>query len=60
MLQFIIGIILFGLAVWAIANIINSNEDTTKKIIWILVVLIFPLLGFLAWYFAGPKSALKK
>lgn len=59
MLNWILGLILFGLAVWAIANIINSKEDTAKKIIWIIVVLVFPFLGIIAWYFFGPKSALK-
>ena len=58
-MQWIIGLVLFGLAVWAIANIINSNAETGTKIIWILVVLFFPLLGVIAWYFMGPKSALK-
>ena len=58
-MQWIIGLVLFGLAVWAIANIINSNAETGTKIIWILVVLFFPLLGVIAWFFMGPKSALK-
>ena len=58
-MSWIIGLVLLVLAVWAIANIINSSAEMGTKILWILIVLIFPLLGVIAWHFMGPKSALK-
>lgn len=58
-MQWIIGLVLLVLAVWAIANIINSSAEMGTKILWILIVLVFPLLGVIAWFFMGPKSALK-
>ena len=53
---------LFGLVVliadvWAIVNIFQSGADTGSKVLWIVVVFLLPLLGFILWYFWGPKTA---
>lgn len=58
-MNWIFGIILLVLAIWAIANIINSGAEMGTKVLWIVIVLIFPVLGVIAWYFMGPKSSLK-
>lgn len=50
------GIVIFVLDVWAIASIINSNAEQNQKIIWVLIVALLPLVGLIAWYFAGPKA----
>jgi hypothetical protein len=42
--------------VWAAVNIFNSNASTGAKVIWIVVVLVLPVLGFIIWFFAGPRS----
>jgi len=57
-MQTIGGLLIFVLDIWAIASIFNSNEETSKKILWILLVLILPFIGFLIWFFAGPKGKL--
>jgi hypothetical protein len=51
------GLIVLILDIWAIISIINSSDDMLSKVIWTLVVLVFPLLGFILWFFFGPKSA---
>lgn len=51
------GLILLVLNVWAFVSIVSSNSSTGKKVIWCLLVLILPLLGFLIWLVAGPRSA---
>lgn len=50
------GLIIFALDIWAIASIINSGATGTQKIIWVLVVAILPVVGLIAWWFAGPKA----
>jgi hypothetical protein len=52
---------LFGLLVliadvWAIVNIFQSSADTGNKVLWIVIVFVLPLLGFILWYFWGPKT----
>ncbi|QFU07533.1 hypothetical protein PARPLA_00997 [Rhodobacteraceae bacterium THAF1] len=53
----IIGLIIFVASVYALYQVITSNATTGKKILWCLGILIFPVLGFIVWYFAGPKKA---
>ncbi|SDD45433.1 Phospholipase_D-nuclease N-terminal [Paracoccus isoporae] len=54
----LIGLIIFALDVWAIAQIINSGAQKSSKIIWVIVVAVLPVVGLVAWYLAGPKSNL--
>jgi hypothetical protein len=52
----IFGLIVLIADVWAIVNIAQSAADTGKKVLWIVVVLVLPILGVILWYFLGPKS----
>jgi len=42
--------------VWAILNVAQSPVSNEKKLLWILVVLLLPLLGAILWYFLGPRG----
>jgi succinate dehydrogenase/fumarate reductase cytochrome b subunit len=55
-MNYVFGIIIFCLDVWAIASIINSGATSGKKILWIAIVAILPVLGLIIWWFAGPKA----
>lgn len=55
-MSYLFGIIIFALDVWAIASIINTNETTTTKLIWIALVAILPVVGLIIWWLAGPKA----
>jgi hypothetical protein len=43
--------------VWALINIFQSSTDTGNKVLWTVVVIVLPVLGFILWYFWGPKTA---
>ncbi|MCZ4353967.1 PLD nuclease N-terminal domain-containing protein [Roseovarius aestuarii] len=51
------GFIVLVLAVWAIVSIVGSNSGTGKKVLWILLVVFLPILGFIFWLIAGPRAA---
>lgn len=53
------GFILLVLDIWAIVSIIGSAASTGKKVLWVLLVIILPLLGFIIWLIAGPRSTNK-
>jgi hypothetical protein len=55
-MEFIFGIIVLVLDIWAIVSIIGSNASTGAKILWVLLILILPIVGFIIWFFAGPRS----
>jgi hypothetical protein len=42
--------------IWAIINIFQSSASNEKKLIWIVVVLLLPLLGLILWFFLGPRD----
>ena len=51
-----LGLVHLVVAVWAMVRIINSDASTFAKVLWILGVLAFPLLGLIVWFVAGPKG----
>ena len=51
----LIFLLLLVLYVVVIVDIIRSNKDTEKKILWILVVFFMPVLGSVLYYVIGRK-----
>jgi hypothetical protein len=54
--EFVFGIIVLILDIWAIVSIIGSSASTGAKVLWIILILILPVVGFIIWFFAGPRS----
>lgn len=52
----LLGLLLLIANIWAIVNVIGSGVSTGGKVLWILFILIMPLLGFIVWLLAGPRS----
>jgi hypothetical protein len=50
------GLIILVADVWAIVNIFQSSADTGRKVLWTVLVILLPVLGFILWFFLGPKS----
>jgi hypothetical protein len=49
-MQRFIGLILLVIMVATIVDIVKSNRDSEKKILWVIAVVLFPVLGALAWF----------
>ena len=52
----LLGLIILVADVWAIVNVFQSNITTGRKVAWTVLVLWLPVLGFIVWLVAGPKS----
>lgn len=52
----LLGFIVLLLDVWAILKVFGSNASDGSKVMWIVIILILPFLGFLAWLFFGPRA----
>jgi Phospholipase_D-nuclease N-terminal len=52
-----LGLIILIFDVWAIVSIFQSGASTGTKVIWTVVVLVLPVLGFILWFLFGPKGA---
>ena len=51
------GVLVLIADIWAIVSIVQSGADTAKKVLWTVVVILLPVLGFILWFFLGPKTA---
>lgn len=51
------GLIVLALNIWAIISIFGSSSSTGGKVLWTLLVLVLPVLGFIIWLLAGPRAA---
>ncbi|KEO52791.1 PLDc N-terminal domain-containing protein [Thioclava pacifica] len=56
MLSMIGGLVVLILDIWAIVSILSSGASTGSKVLWILLIVILPILGFVIWLVAGPKG----
>lgn len=52
----IVGLLILVGDIWALINILQSGAANDKKLIWIVVVLLLPLVGLVLWYFLGPRE----
>jgi succinate dehydrogenase/fumarate reductase cytochrome b subunit len=52
----ILGVLILAGDIWAILNIFQSSASNEKKLLWVLVVLLLPLLGLILWYLLGPRG----
>jgi hypothetical protein len=55
-MEFVGGIIVLILDIWAIIGIIGSGAGIGAKLLWILLIIILPLVGFIVWLIAGPTA----
>jgi hypothetical protein len=49
------GLIVLVANVYAIIKVVGSGASTGAKVIWVVVILLLPLVGFLLWLLFGPK-----
>ena len=52
----LLGLLVLAGDIWAIINIVQSSAANEKKLLWVLVVVILPLLGLILWFFLGPRD----
>ncbi len=53
----LISLIILVIDVIVILDIIRSNKDPEKKVLWIIAVIFLPILGPILYYFIGKKSS---
>lgn len=51
-----LGFVVFFLDIWAIVNVVGSRASVLRKVIWVIVILLLPILGFILWLIFGPRA----
>jgi hypothetical protein len=49
------GLLLLILDIYAIIKTVQSHASTLGKVLWVVLILLLPLLGFILWLLLGPK-----
>ncbi len=52
----LVGLIELLLVIWAILAIMQSGESNGAKLVWVVIIILMPLVGFIIWYLIGPGS----
>jgi succinate dehydrogenase/fumarate reductase cytochrome b subunit len=52
----ILGVLILIGDIWALINILQSSVANDKKLLWVVVVVLLPLLGLILWFFLGPRD----
>ncbi len=52
-----LSLIVLACSAYAILQVVTSAETTVNKTVWTLLILIVPVIGFIIWVVAGPRTA---
>lgn len=51
----VLAIIAVSLAIWAILDVIRASIAMNYRLLWIVLVILFPIVGPLIYFFKGKK-----
>lgn len=52
----IFGIVAVSLAIWAMLDVIRATMDMNHRILWMVLVILFPVVGPLIYFIKGKKK----
>jgi hypothetical protein len=50
----LISIVILIANIYAILKIVETSVNTLEKVVWIVLILVLPVIGFIVWFFFGP------
>jgi len=50
------SLLVLVLDIWAIVSIVGSSASTSSKVLWSLLVILLPVVGFVLWLIFGPRA----
>lgn len=58
---FVLFIVLFAIVFWfwAFIDCLTSKKDTLEKLLWVVIILMFPFIGALLYLFIGTRGGTK-
>lgn len=52
----LLSLVILVLDIVAIIDVIRSSMDTGKKVLWIILILVLPIIGLILYFFIGRKK----
>ena len=56
-MQTILGIVILVLDILAIIDCVKGTNTTGKKVLWIILILLLPIVGLILYWLLGRKKA---
>lgn len=59
MLRLVLAVLVLGFTIYTLVDCVQTPDDEVRglpKVLWVVVILLFPLAGGGAWYFGGRPS----
>ena len=56
MIRLLPGLLVLALTIYAVVDCIQADDTSVRnlpKLLWALLILLFPLVGSIAWFIAG-------
>jgi len=52
----ILGLVVLALDILAIVEIAKGSFTTGKKVLWVILILVLPVIGLILYYLVGRKK----
>ena len=52
----LLGLVLLVLDILAVVDCAKSDKSTGQKALWIILILVLPVVGLIAYYVVGKKK----
>lgn len=52
----LLGLVVLVLDIIAILDVFKSSMDTTKKALWIVLILVLPVIGMVVYFLIGQRK----
>jgi hypothetical protein len=52
----LLGLVVLVLDIIAILDVFKSSMDTTKKALWIVLILVLPVIGMVLYFLIGQRK----
>lgn len=52
----LISLLILALDIWAVISVWGSGATTGAKVAWTIGIIVFPLIGLVVWFLAGPRG----
>ena len=52
----LMGLLVLIADLYAIIQVLGSNATTGAKLLWVLLILFLPVVGFILWLLMGPGN----
>jgi hypothetical protein len=53
----LVGAVILGLDIFAIVSVLLGHSSAIRKVLWIAVILVLPLVGMLLYFLIGRSAA---